>query len=612
MGSIAATPRARFLEVAAGKNLPSNLKPFSVHDCHTNGALSDYAQAAHDARRMGWLLQDWRIINGKLRLRLPTLWHREYLKDLLLPKDLPQEFVTMDFDSFLLKAAREGKLPCEVIYDSEFKRAADIVATPLFLIPQTRTDSGDGIVDFTCLTRCWAIELMRDRDKVEEHFAQFGTDGVYHQQWPDWDWQIVDFHYNQTKRDVVIHPNYCVVHLTDENNSQCMQATIEGMGTTLVNLSNKRFWNESVLEEKVQTWHFLFRTKSGRPHPVPCRVRYVNTFSSLASVPPPPSSRIKKQGMKLRTFEPECSPKSYIDLEAQVASDDDFSDIDGFEDRGFIDDSAVNSPGPSSPTPTSPSSTPLLATTRNKGLDTLLARIEDHLAQKPLPEEQEDESVLGRKGLWLREGDRSLWRVKCTPRQEYHVIFELISKHEVLHKELSSASYNPRDVGYVYLEAQFSKSGPLSLREVLRGLFDIKMSTLALVLESELKSCLHIHDERGYASGQWVQIRRGLYRGDVGLVHESYHDNDSMRGVKVLVVPQLSLAASNKHYASSSKQKHDAPCPPSKLFQLPVKCKHDLLKRGDRYMYKSWTFEHGLLVKFFNLTEINQTACIPI
>ncbi|KAE9383272.1 hypothetical protein BT96DRAFT_951494, partial [Gymnopus androsaceus JB14] len=213
----------------------------------------------------------------------------------------------------------------------------------------------------------------------------------------------------------------------------------------------------------------------------------MNTFSSLASVPPPPSSRIKKQGTKLRTFDPERSPKSYIDLEAQAASDDEFSDIDGFEDRGFIDDSPVNSPGPSSPTPTSPSSTPLLAPTRNKGLDTLLARIEDHLAQKPLPEEQEDESVLGRKGLWLREGDRSLWRVKCT----------LISKHKVLHEELSSTFYNPRDVGYVYLEAQFSKSGPLSLREVLRGLFDIKMSTLALVPESELKSCLHIHRRAG-------------------------------------------------------------------------------------------------------------------
>ncbi|KAE9385140.1 hypothetical protein BT96DRAFT_1007328 [Gymnopus androsaceus JB14] len=274
-----------------------------------------------------------------------------------------------------------------------------------------------------------------------------------------------------------------------------------------------------------------------------------------------------------------------IDLEAQVASNDEFSDIDGFEDRGFIDDSPVNSPGPSSPTPTSPSSTPLLATTRNKGLNTLLARIEDHLTQKPLPEEEEDESVLGQKGLWLREGDRSLWR----PRQEYHVIFELISKHEVLHKELSSAFYNPRDVGYVYLEARFSKSGPQSLREVLRGLYNTKMSTLALVPESELKKCLHMQDERGYAHGQWVQIR----------------------GVKVLVVPRLSLAASNKHYASSSKRKRDAPCPPSELFQ-PAKCKHDLVKRGDRYMYKSWTFKHGLLVKVFNLSSVSPARKIPI
>ncbi|KAE9382682.1 hypothetical protein BT96DRAFT_1010212 [Gymnopus androsaceus JB14] len=248
----------------------------------------------------------------------------------------------------------------------------------------------------------------------------------------------------------------------------------------------------------------------------------------------------------------------------------------------------------------------------NKGLDTLLAWIEDHLAQKPLPEEeQEDESVLGRKGLWLHEGDKSLWRVKCTPRQDYHVIFELISKHEVLHEELSSAFYNPRDVSYVYPEARFSKSGPQSLREVLRGLYDTKMSTLALVPESELKKCLHMQDDRGFAPGQWVQIRRGLYQGDMGLVHESYHDNDSTRGVKVLVVPRLGLAASKKHYAPSSKCKRNAPRPPSELFQ-PAKCKHDLHKRGNRYTYKSWTFEHGLLVKVFNLSSVSPAHEIPI
>jgi len=216
-GKIANTPRARLLErqVAAGEHPPSVVTfPFSVRDCHTHGALTDYEQAAHDARRMGWLLQDWRTIDGKLQLRLPTHWHREYLMDLLVPKDLPKEVKTMDFDVFLSKvisqfrpsvlfqAAREGKTPREVIYDSEFKRAADIVATPLFLIPQTRTDSGDGIVDFTCLTRSWAIELMHDRDKIEEHFARFGPDGAYHRQWPDWDWRIVDFHFGNTPPDV--------------------------------------------------------------------------------------------------------------------------------------------------------------------------------------------------------------------------------------------------------------------------------------------------------------------------------------------------------------------------------------------------------------------------
>ncbi|KAE9401428.1 hypothetical protein BT96DRAFT_992148 [Gymnopus androsaceus JB14] len=137
------------------------------------------------------------------------------------------------------------------------------------------------------------------------------------------------------------------------------------------------------------------------------------------------------------------------------------------------------------------------------------------------------------------------------------------------------------------------------------------MSTLALVPESELKKCLHMQDDRGFAPGQWVQIRRGLYQGDMGLVHESYHDNDSTRSVKVLVVPRLGLAASKKHYAPSSKRKRDAPCPPSELFQ-PAKCKHDLHKWRNRYTYKSWTFEYGLLVKVFNLSSVSPAREIPI
>ncbi|KAE9389041.1 hypothetical protein BT96DRAFT_835493 [Gymnopus androsaceus JB14] len=121
-----------------------------------------------------------------------------------------------------------------------------------------------------------------------------------------------------------------------------------------------------------------------------------------------------------------------------------------------------------------------------------------------------------------------------------------------------------------------------------------------------------MHDERGFAPGQWVQIRRGLYQGDVGLVHESYKDNDSARGVKVLVVPRLNLqAGSENYYAPSSKRKRGVPRPSSELFEL-AKCKHALVKRGDRYIYKSWAFEHGLLLKVFNLSSVSPAREIPI
>ncbi|KAE9384924.1 hypothetical protein BT96DRAFT_1093799 [Gymnopus androsaceus JB14] len=371
----------------------------------------------------------------------------------------------------------------KVIYDQEFKDAVERVAGPSFVIWQSQTETGDGVADYAIIGRQWVIELMVEGSNLKDHIARFQPTGRYYSEWVtrknwQWDWWIVDFcfHTSQVKKNDCKNFHTITLEMEDaesrSGNPIFMNATITGAA---------------------------------------CRVRHVNTFSSLASIPPPPSSSTSTLRHKLPAM---------MNL------------VEGFEDSGFIDDS----PRPSSPILTSSFSIPPLSTTPNKGLDTLLTRIGDcYVTQQLLGEvdEEQEDGVLGQKGLWLREGDWPLWQVKCT----------LISKHKVLRDELQCRFYNPRDVSYVYFKAQFSKSGPQLLREVLRGLYNTKMSTLALIPESELNNCLHMQDDRGFAPGQWVQIRRGLYRGDVGLVHESYHDNDSTRGVKVLLFSELKKRA---------------------------------------------------------------------
>lgn len=201
---IAVTPRQRFRSVAAGKDSSRDWMPYSLREGYNNFPLPDFDQAAHDARRMGWLLQD---PNDPCNLVLPTTWHRDYLKSLLEPTEIPPPD-DLSFDDFLCKAiglfsastlagyVKQRKSLLEAHYDSEFQAAVRSFCGPLFLIPQCRTASGAGTVDFTCISRKWAIEFMRDGDRMHKHLARFGPEGAYGREWPTWDWRVVDFYYH--------------------------------------------------------------------------------------------------------------------------------------------------------------------------------------------------------------------------------------------------------------------------------------------------------------------------------------------------------------------------------------------------------------------------------
>ncbi|KAF5381857.1 hypothetical protein D9757_008344 [Collybiopsis confluens] len=312
----------------------------------------------------------------------------------------------------------------------------------------------------------------------------------------------------------------------------------------------------------------------------------------------------------------------FIDLEAQEGSDeDDFGDVqDESRFADFIDDAAQDPPKFSSGSPLSVSTAlkspgEMAQQGRFAGSDAVIKRLEDKYLNIPdataveevLPPDELDE--LGRRRwLWLREEDWVLWRVKCTPGQEYFVLYELLSKSETLSDELRAVFFNPRDVGYLYLEARFSKSGITSLREVLRSFSAVRMSTLALVPETDLRRCLTMpkSENQVFAGGQWVQIKRGLYQGDVGLVVDDYRNSDSSTGVEVLVVPRLGLTDEDGPSTSStSKRKRALPRPLPQLFN-PSRCIQDQLfcRTKHVYSYKSWNFKYGLQLKTYSSASL--------
>ncbi|KAE9401430.1 hypothetical protein BT96DRAFT_992150 [Gymnopus androsaceus JB14] len=200
---IAITPRQRFLNVAAERDSPTDAMPYALRERYNHLPISDFDQAAHDARRMGWLLQDPLAPNT---LVLPTKWHRDYLKNLLKSPNSP-EARNMTFNQFLCSTIRhfcasvlqqysqDEKSMREAIWDSEFQHAAETVGDAYFLTPQARTDSGDGTINFV--------------DRVSDHLARFTPNGNYAKQWPNWDWCLVDFHFDKTRSGRAFTGQHC-------------------------------------------------------------------------------------------------------------------------------------------------------------------------------------------------------------------------------------------------------------------------------------------------------------------------------------------------------------------------------------------------------------------
>ncbi|KAE9389830.1 hypothetical protein BT96DRAFT_1002876 [Gymnopus androsaceus JB14] len=331
-------------------------------------------------------------------------------------------------------------------------------------------------------------------------------------------------------------------------------------------------------------------------------------------------------------------PNQFIDLEAQVDSDDELSyNSDGNGSSDFIDDAPYNAPyggvrdplppAPSAPSSSSlpPASSPAPPPESSRRLAQLVGQIQEKYVERSFlemghirePEVQpKAENPTYDRTLVLRTEDWRLWHIKCKPSQEYFLVYELMMMHRDLKDKFRSVFYNPHNIGFLYLEAQFFKTGPRLLREVLRAFCDIRMSSLALVPEADLRNCLYIintNNDPVFAPQQWVQVKRGLYKGDISLVCDTFHGAGSARGVKIWVVPRLGLTYEDRSSSSSSKRKCRSPCPPLKLFDREscMQLEGSLEVGKFMYSYKSWSFKYGLQVKAFHPSSLSPAQEMP-
>ena len=220
--------------------------------------------------------------------------------------------------------------------------------------------------------------------------------------------------------------------------------------------------------------------------------------------------------------------------------------------------------------------------------------------------------------------DPSIWGVKCKQGKEK----EIVAK--ILRKMMESRGRNAVKVcsvfqrgdgegpmsGYIFVEA-LKKS---DVDEALLNVADVyPRSKMNLVPIKEMPDLLRTRKDKELAPGDYVRIKKGLYGGDLAVVHEI-----ETNGLDVLLrlVPRLDYGLGEdlaKPPSADAKRKRNtfAPTnvlkerPPQRLFsEAEAKKRHDrnnLYKRGltkESYTYNKELYEDGFLLKTFKLQHL--------
>lgn len=113
-------------------------------------------------------------------------------------------------------------------------------------------------------------------------------------------------------------------------------------------------------------------------------------------------------------------------------------------------------------------------------------------------------------------------------------------------------------------------------------------------------------------AGELVQIVKGFYQGDVGMVYRADDDFDE---VSVLLIPQLRTQAkrAKKWLSNDKKHKRVSDRPPQALFSPSLMCSEfrknsvkQHVTKTHQFRFRGQIFTHGLLRKVFAMSSVSQ------
>jgi hypothetical protein len=192
---------------------------------------------------------------------------------------------------------------------------------------------------------------------------------------------------------------------------------------------------------------------------------------------------------------------------------------------------------------------------------------------------------------------------------EEEIVFFLLQTVGPRH-QLRSAFMHNSIRGWVYLETTMNNDLIRHLRlspGVVHHNTDIIREQVDFADWTKVLSQHDSNTNSNLAVGDWVSVRKGTYKGDVGYVAAV----ENWGGVSLLLVPCLPGPC---HPGSSlSKRKCSTPPEPNLFEPLAVKRIYgiDPVHCGPHvYCFKGHTFEYGLILKVFDLHSVSSTGHI--
>jgi transcription antitermination factor NusG len=191
---------------------------------------------------------------------------------------------------------------------------------------------------------------------------------------------------------------------------------------------------------------------------------------------------------------------------------------------------------------------------------------------------------------------------------EQEIVFFLLQTAAPRHQLRSVFMHNSIS-GWVYLETTMNKDLTHHL-----GLFPGIVHHNTCIIQEQVDfadwtKVLSQHNSdanSNLAVGDWVQVCKGTYKGDVGYVAAV----ENWGGVSLLLVPRL---PGPRHPGSSLLKRKCSTTPPEPNLSDPLDTKHihsidPVHQRPYTYHFSGYIFEYGLILKTFDLHLVSSTS----